>query len=185
MQFKQQSINFTRFVIQILQFRWISWHGKYHSQARCEYLQTIFLCAIITRASTRRLVDNFQLICYLQRANARWQYVNSGRSSSFSEWLNDGMVAVVKHCRPLVQGLGRRGCRERWLKTTTKQVFKKFLVCSVSRRVIVITLFRPRLHGIGYVQIRLGSDPLWYGSTLFTRDRFETRTLQFHIRSPS
>ena len=24
--------------------------------------------------------------------------------------------------------------------------------------------FRLRLHGIGYVQIRLGSDPLWYGS---------------------
>ena len=34
-----------------------------------------------------------------------------------------------------------------------------------------ITL-RLRLQGIGYVQIRLGSDPLWYGSILFTRDRF-------------
>ena len=31
--------------------------------------------------------------------------------------------------------------------------------------------YRLRLHGIGYVQICLGSDPLWYGSTLFTRDR--------------
>ena len=30
---------------------------------------------------------------------------------------------------------------------------------------------RLRLHGIGYVQIRLGSDLLWYGSTLFTRDQ--------------
>ena len=42
-----------------------------------------------------------------------------------------------------------------------------------------------RLHGIGYVAIRLGLDPLWYGSTLFTRDWFETRTVQFHIGSPS
>ena len=44
---------------------------------------------------------------------------------------------------------------------------------------------RLRLHGIGYVQIRLGSDPLWTGSTLFTRDRFETGTLRFYIGSPS
>ena len=29
---------------------------------------------------------------------------------------------------------------------------------------------RLRLHGIGYVQIRLESDPIWYGSTLFTPD---------------
>ena len=36
-----------------------------------------------------------------------------------------------------------------------------------------IIIFWLRLHGIGYVQIRLGSDPLWYGSILFTRDRFE------------
>ena len=30
---------------------------------------------------------------------------------------------------------------------------------------------RLRLHGIGYAQIRLGSDPLWDESTLFTQDR--------------
>ena len=44
---------------------------------------------------------------------------------------------------------------------------------------------RLRLHGIGYVQIRLGSDPLWYGFTLFTRDRFETGMVRFHMGSPS
>ena len=30
-----------------------------------------------------------------------------------------------------------------------------------------------------------GSDQLWYGSTLSTRDRFQTGTVQFHMRSPS
>ena len=35
---------------------------------------------------------------------------------------------------------------------------------------------RLRLHGIGYVQIRLRSRPLWYRSTLLTRDCFETGT---------
>ena len=29
-------------------------------------------------------------------------------------------------------------------------------------------------HGFGYVQVRLGSDPLW----------FETGTVQFHVGSP-
>ena len=60
------------------------------------------------------------------------------------------------------------------------------------------------LLGIGYIQIRLGStmvrihcvyigsdifrsvwDPLWYGSTVSTRDRFEYGTVQFHMGSPS
>ena len=45
--------------------------------------------------------------------------------------------------------------------------------------------FRLRLHGTRYVQIRLGSDPLWYESTLFTRDWFEIGTVQFHMGSPS
>ena len=49
------------------------------------------------------------------------------------------MVAVVKHSWLLVQG--RRGCRERLLETTTGEVFKKKLVCSVSLRVIVIASF--------------------------------------------
>ena len=48
----------------------------------------------------------------------------------------DGIVAVVKHCWLLAQG--RRDYRERSLNTTTGQVFKKILACSVSRRVIVI-----------------------------------------------
>ena len=33
----------------------------------------------------------------------------------------------------------------------------------------------------GYVKIRLGSDPLWYGSTLLTPDRFETGTVRYGI----
>ena len=46
-------------------------------------------------------------------------------------------------------------------------------------------LLRLRLHGIGYIQIRLGSDSLWYGSTVFTRDRFEIGTVRLHRGSPS
>ena len=46
-------------------------------------------------------------------------------------------------------------------------------------------LLRLRSQGIGYAQICLGSDPLWYRSTLFTRKRFETETIQFHMGSPS
>ena len=61
-------------------------------------------------SSTRNLVENFQLICYSQRVNATSQYNDSG-SSRCSKWLNDRMVAVVKHFWLLVQG--RRGCRER------------------------------------------------------------------------
>ena len=45
--------------------------------------------------------------------------------------------------------------------------------------------FKLRLHGIGYIQIHLGSDPLWYGSTLFTWDWFKTGTVRLHIGSPS
>ena len=42
----------------------------------------------------------------------------------------------------------------------------------------LVTAFDRRLrlclHWMGYAEIRLGLDPLWYGSTLFTRDRFKT-----------
>ena len=69
-----------------------------------------FFFVVTITASTRCLVDNFQLICYSQRVNATSQYNDSG-SSRCSKWPNDRMVAVVKHCWPLVQG--RRGCRER------------------------------------------------------------------------
>ena len=97
-----------------------------------------FFCAITTTVSTHCLVQYFQLICYLQRVNATSQCNDSG-SSRCSKWLNDWMVAVVKHCWLLVQG--RRVCRERWPKTTIRQVFKKILACSVSRTVIVIAWF--------------------------------------------
>ena len=36
---------------------------------------------IITEASTHCLVQSFQLICYSQRTNATWQYLDSGSSS--------------------------------------------------------------------------------------------------------
>ena len=65
---------------------------------------------INTAASTRCLVQNFQLICYLQPVNATSQYNDIG-SSRCLKWPNDRMVAVVKHWWLLVQG--RRGCRER------------------------------------------------------------------------
>ena len=65
---------------------------------------------ITTAASTRCLVQNFQLSCYLQRVNATSQYNDSG-SSRCSKWPNDRLVAVVKYCRLIVQE--RRSCRER------------------------------------------------------------------------
>ena len=72
-----------------------------------------FFFVITTTASTRCLVQNFQLICYSQRVNATSQYNDSG-GSRCSKWPKDRMVAVVKHCWLLVQG--KRGCRERWPK---------------------------------------------------------------------
>ena len=55
-----------------------------------------FFFVITTAVSTRCLVQNFQLICYSQRVNATSQY-NDGGSSTCSKWLNDRIVAVVKH----------------------------------------------------------------------------------------
>ena len=63
-----------------------------------------------TAASTRCLVENFQLIRCWQRVNAMSQYNDSG-SSRCLKWPNDRMVAVVKHCWVLIQG--KRGFRER------------------------------------------------------------------------
>ena len=59
------------------------------------YRQFIFV--ITAAASTRYLVEIFQLICYSQRVNATSQYNDSG-SSRCSKWSNDWMVAVVKNC---------------------------------------------------------------------------------------
>ena len=69
-----------------------------------------FFFVITTIASTRCLVQNFQLNCHSQRVNATSQYNDSG-SSRCSKWPKDRVVAVVKHCWLLVQG--KRGCRER------------------------------------------------------------------------
>ena len=75
-----------------------------------------FFFVITTRESTHSLVQNFQLICYSQQIHPASKYEDSG-SSSCSEWPKNWMVAVAKHCWLLVQ-VGR-GCKERWLKTTT------------------------------------------------------------------
>ena len=69
-----------------------------------------FIFVITTAASTRYLVENFQLICCAQRVNATSQYNDSG-SSRCSKWPNNRMVAVMKHCWLLVQG--KRRYRER------------------------------------------------------------------------
>ena len=55
-----------------------------------------FFFVMATAASTRCLVQNFQLISYSQPVNATSQYNDSG-SSTCSKWLNDRMVAVVKY----------------------------------------------------------------------------------------
>ena len=65
-----------------------------------------FFFVITTTASTRCLVQNFQLICFSQQINATSQYNDSG-SSRCSKWLNDRIVAVVKNYRLLVQGKKR------------------------------------------------------------------------------
>ena len=69
-----------------------------------------FFFVITITASTRCLVQNFQLICFSQRVNATSQYSDSG-SSRCSKWPNDRMVAVVKHCGLIVQE--RIGCKEK------------------------------------------------------------------------
>ena len=65
-----------------------------------------FFFVFTAAASARYLVENFQLICYLQRVNATPQYNDSG-SSRCSKWPNDRIVAVVKNCWLLVQGKRR------------------------------------------------------------------------------
>ena len=61
-----------------------------------------FFFVITTTASTRCLVENFKLICYSQRVNAKSQYDDSGSSGS-SKWPNDRMVAAVRTFWILVQ----------------------------------------------------------------------------------
>ena len=61
---------------------------------------------------------------------------------------------------------------------------KSFERCEVILQPLYYWL-RLRLHGIGCVQIRLESGPLWYGPTLFTRDRFETAMVRCYMESPS
>ena len=61
---------------------------------------TQFFSVIITTASIRCLVENFQLVWCSQQVNTTWQYDDSG-SSNFSKWPNDRMVAVVNNCWPL------------------------------------------------------------------------------------
>ena len=60
------------------------------------YTRRQFFFVNTTSASTRcaRLVQNFQLICYLQVVDATSQYDDSG-SSSFSIWQNDQMVETL------------------------------------------------------------------------------------------
>ena len=75
---------------------------------------------ITTTASTRCLVQNFQLICYSQGENGTSQYTDSG-SSRCSKWPNDRMVAVMKHCWLIVQERrGSEAAEKDDLKTTTE-----------------------------------------------------------------
>ena len=49
-----------------------------------------FFFVITTTASTRCLVQNFQLICYSQQVNARAQYNDSGSSSRVVQDVQNG-----------------------------------------------------------------------------------------------
>ena len=113
----------------------LSWQKPLASQLRV-LADNFSLLPACTTASTRCLVQNFQLICYSQRVNATRHNTTTWQFEMFKMAEPGGIVAVVKHCWHLVKG--RRGCRERSLNTTTGKVFKKILACSVSRRVIVI-----------------------------------------------
>ena len=93
-----------------------------------------FSFVIITTASIRSLVQNFQLICYSQRVNATSQYSDSGNSRC-SKWPNERMVAVVNIAGLLYKK--EEAAEKDDFKTTTEYVFRKILACSVSHRMIV------------------------------------------------
>ena len=81
--------------------------GGFPVMAKITRILTANICrqfsfVINTAASTRCLVENFQLICYSQLVNATSQF-NDSSSSRCSKWSNDRMVAVVKHFWPLVK----------------------------------------------------------------------------------
>ena len=97
-----------------------------------------FFFVITTTASTRFLVENFQLSCYSQRVNATSQYKDSG-SSRCSTWLNDRMVPVVKHCWLFVQG--KEAAEKDNQRLLLDRCSRKILACSVSRTVMVIVCF--------------------------------------------
>ena len=93
-----------------------------------------FSFVITTTANTHCLVQNVTLICYWQLVNATSQY-NDSRSSRYSKWLNDRMVAVVTPCTRK-KSLQRKVSKKCYWKGV-----KKILACSVSRQVIVIASF--------------------------------------------
>ena len=59
------------------------------------------------------------------------------------------------------------------------------LACSNCNQRLSYCNFKATFTWDQIVQIRLVSDPLWHGSTLFARDRFKTGTAWFHIGSLS
>ena len=119
---------------------WTCWKPKW---GKC--FERCTNCAILPRPLSRdHLCENWASLIFHFSAGERLQVnatsqCNDSGTSRCSKWPNDRMLAVVKHFWLLVQG--RSGCRKRWLNTTTGQVFKKILSCSVARRVIVIAWF--------------------------------------------
>ena len=60
-----------------------------------------------------------------------------------------------------------------WIPPRLADVGYNTMLEKSSRRNTTVSMFT---HWIGYIQICLGLDPPWYGSTLFTQDWLETRT---------
>ena len=98
--------------------------------------------------------------------------------ASWKHWWRDGL-ACLKSKAMFTQN---RKCSDAFgIRSTLVRIH------SVYTRLVRIcngtVPYRLRLHVIVYGQVHLGSDPLWYGSTLFTRVRFETGTVLFHLGS--
>ena len=66
-----------------------------------------FFFVITTTASTRCLVENFQLTCYLQRVNATSQYNDSGSSFKMFKMAERSDDCSGEQCSLIIQGKKR------------------------------------------------------------------------------
>ena len=150
-----------------------------------------FFFVITTAASTRCLVQNFQLICYSQLVNATSQYEDSG-SLSCSKWPKDRMVAVssIKNCirvvypddsKPLVRSQSFRKLASKLLgiRGSRRESKRKQRVCFLRgpafRKARVHFLFSPFPYSgalnLGKIYANLSREIVTSSSVLDHRDK--------------